>query len=148
MIDPNGLNFVPQGMVTKLAELAPEEKRMIIEEIVGVSQFEEKKEQSIKQLDEADRKLEVYMARMGEVRSQIQSLEGERNDQLRLKFLEKEVQWLRSIHISNEITQITHSPDSLQNDFDNVNAESETLDNEISTLNIDIEKLEKERKKL
>ncbi|MEE6246051.1 MAG: chromosome segregation SMC family protein [Thermoproteota archaeon] len=148
MIDPNGLNFVPQGMVTKLAELAPEEKRMIIEEIVGVSQFEEKKEQSIKQLDDADRKLEVYMARMGEVRSQIQSLEGERNDQLRLKFLEKEVQWLRSIHISNEITQITHSLDSLQNDFDNVNAESETLDNEISTLNIDIEKLEKERKKL
>ena len=59
------------------------------------------------------------MARMGEVRSQIQSLEGERNDQLRLKFLEKEVQWLRAIHISNEITQITNSLDSLQNDFDN-----------------------------
>ena len=147
-IDPNGLNFVPQGMVTRLAELAPEEKRMIIEEIVGVSQFEEKKAQSIKQLDEADRKLEVYMARMGEVRSQIQSLEGERNDQLRLKFLEKEVKWLQSIHISNEITQINTTLESLQNDLDNVNVESEQLENEISTLNIDIEKLEKERKKL
>ena len=74
LINPDGLNFVPQGMVTHLADRSSEEKRRIIEEIVGVAQFDEKKTDALKQLDFADRKLEVSMAKIGEVKKNINSL--------------------------------------------------------------------------
>ncbi|MGE5634198.1 MAG: AAA family ATPase, partial [Deltaproteobacteria bacterium] len=53
---PNKLNIVQQGMITRISELNSEERRKIIEDIIGLSYFDEKKEESLKQLDEADRR--------------------------------------------------------------------------------------------
>ncbi len=96
---PNKLNNVQQGMVMRIAELNPEERRRIIEEIIGLSYFDEKKEEAMKQLVEADRRLEVALARMNEVRSRIDELEQERNDQLRLEFLTREIERLKHIQV-------------------------------------------------
>ncbi|MEM2062040.1 MAG: chromosome segregation SMC family protein [Candidatus Nitrosocaldus sp.] len=96
---PNKLNIVQQGMVMRIAELNPEERRRIIEEIIGLAYFDEKKEEAMKQLVEADRRLEVALARMGEIRSRIDELEQERNDQLRLEFLAREIERLKRIQI-------------------------------------------------
>ena len=73
---PNKLNVVQQGMIMRIAELNPEERRHIIEDIVGLSYFDEKKIESTKQLDEADRRLEVAMARMGEQAAAQQQAQG------------------------------------------------------------------------
>src|SRR5688500_20196888 len=72
---PNKLNIVQQGMITRISELNSEERRRIIEDIVGLSYFDEKKAEALKQLDEADRRLEVAFARMGEIRKRIDELE-------------------------------------------------------------------------
>ena len=81
LITSRGLNIVLQGMITRISELVPDEKRKLIEQMVGVAQFDEKKDLALKQLDEADRKLEVAMAKIGEIRDRVQALEQERNDQ-------------------------------------------------------------------
>ena len=80
---PNKLNIVQQGMITRISELNSEERRKIIEDIIGLSYFDEKKAESLKQLEESDRRLEIALARMGEIRKRIDELEEERNDQLR-----------------------------------------------------------------
>ena len=103
LISSDGLNFVPQGMVTHLADLDSDEKRGLIEEIVGVAQFDEKKEDALKQLDIADRQLEIAMAKIGEVKKKIDSLEGERNDQLRLQNLEHGRNNLKSAVINQKL---------------------------------------------
>ncbi|MDX1373314.1 MAG: AAA family ATPase [Nitrososphaeraceae archaeon] len=46
---PAKINIVQQGMITRISELNSEERRRIIEDIVGLSYFDEKKEESIKQ---------------------------------------------------------------------------------------------------
>src|SRR4029078_13079211 len=86
--DTNNLNIVQQGMITRISELNSEERRRIIEDIVGLSYFDEKKTEALNQLSESDRRLEVAMARMGEIRKRIDDLEQERNDQLRYQFIE------------------------------------------------------------
>ena len=83
LITSRGLNIVLQGMITRISELVPDEKRKLIEQMVGVAQFDEKKDLALRQLDEADRKLEVAMAKIGEIRDRVQQLEQERNDQLK-----------------------------------------------------------------
>ena len=46
-IDPDGHNIVLQGDIVSLAEMKPVERRMIIEEIAGISMYEEKKQKCL-----------------------------------------------------------------------------------------------------
>jgi len=81
------LNAVQQGTVTRISEFSPEEKRESIENLIGLSYFDEKKAESEKQLDEADRRLEIAFARMDEIKKRIDELEEERNLKLRYDLL-------------------------------------------------------------
>ncbi|MFQ5970085.1 MAG: AAA family ATPase [Nitrososphaerales archaeon] len=103
---PNRLNVVQQGMIMRIAELNAEDRRKIIEDIIGLSYFDEKKEEAMKQLDEADRRLEVAMARMGEIRKRIDELEGERNDQLRFQHLDRDIRHFKAVRVSNSVKDI------------------------------------------
>ncbi len=107
LVSVNRLNIVQQGMVMRIAELNREERRRIIEDILGLSYFDEKKEEAKKQLDEADRRLEVALARIGEIRKRIDELEHERNDQLRFEFLEHEIARLKSVKLTNMLKDIS-----------------------------------------
>ncbi|HEX5920405.1 MAG TPA: chromosome segregation SMC family protein [Nitrososphaeraceae archaeon] len=100
---PNKLNIVQQGMITRISELNSEERRKIIEDIVGLSYFDDKKDESIKQLEESDRRLEVALARMDEIKKRINELEAERNDQLRYTFIESQLKRFKAIKYSNKI---------------------------------------------
>ena len=55
--DLSQLNAVQQGTVTRISEMSNEEKRKTIEDLVGLSYFDEKKAESVKQLTEADQRL-------------------------------------------------------------------------------------------
>lgn len=103
---PNKLNIVQQGMITRISELNVEERRRIIEDIIGLSYFDEKRTEALNQLSESDRRLEVAMARMGEIRKRINELEGERNDQLRYSFLESQLKRFKAILHSNKISHL------------------------------------------
>ena len=146
LINPDGLNFVPQGMVTHLADRSSEEKRRIIEEIVGVAQFDEKKADALKQLDLADRKLEVSMAKIGEVKKNIASLEEQRNDELRLRFLETERQWLKSVVLSKKIYDIELSIIDNNKKLETILNEKAELENEINVLKDKFKLVETEKK--
>ncbi len=94
---PNKLNIVQQGMITRISELNSEERRKIIEDIIGLSYFDEKKNQAMKQLEESDRRLEIALTKMNDVRNRIDELESERNDQHRFIQLESEIRRLKAI---------------------------------------------------
>ncbi len=106
LISPGGLNVVPQGMVTRISELLPDEKRELIEQAVGISQFDERKAEAIKQVQQADTKLQIAVARIGEIKNRVESLEAERNDQLRLKQLEDNIRWLRAVIVSGKFASV------------------------------------------
>src|ERR671912_103393 len=95
-------NIEQQGMITRISELNAEERRKIIEDIVGLSYFDEKKEESLKQLEESDKRLDIALARMNEIRKRIDDLEVERNEQLRFQHLERDIKKYKAIKISNE----------------------------------------------
>ncbi len=90
------LNAIQQGTVTRISEFTSEEKRKTIEDLIGLSYFDEKKTEAIKQLDEADRRLEIALAKMGEIKKRIDELEEERNQKLRHDILERELNRARS----------------------------------------------------
>ena len=145
LITSDGLNFVPQGMVTSIADKDSDEKRMLIEEVVGIAQFDEKKEDALKQLDIADRKLEVAMAKIGEVKKKIDSLEGERNDQLRLQYLENERNNLKSSIIGQKLDDTKKSIETNNHLILQLSTAKEKLVEELNSINQKIKDLETEK---
>jgi chromosome segregation protein len=97
------LNAVQQGTVTRISEFSSEEKRKTIEDLVGLSYFDEKKSESIKQLDDADRRLEIALAKMGEIKKRIDELEEERNQKLRSDILQRELNRYNAISAANKM---------------------------------------------
>ncbi len=98
-----GFNIVAQGAATKLADLTPEEKRKVIESIVGISKFDERKAEAQRQLGQADQRLEVAMARIGEMKSTLESLDSQRTDMVRFDLLESQINWLNAVITSKKI---------------------------------------------
>ena len=96
-LSPGGFNIVAQGAATRMADLTPEEKRKVIESVVGISKFDEKKAEAARQLSQADQRLEVAMARIGEMRSTLESLDTQRNDLVRYELLEGQINWLTAV---------------------------------------------------
>jgi chromosome segregation protein len=147
MAAPNKINIVQQGMITRMSELNVEERRKIIEDIVGLSYFDEKKTEALKQLEESDRRLEVALARMGEIRRRIDELEIERNDQLRYEQLESELKRFKAIQLSNAIISVRNKLE-LQNRLLESNSLKVTeLFKQIEEIQSQIQKVDSEKLK-
>ncbi|WP_415283331.1 AAA family ATPase [Candidatus Nitrososphaera sp. FF02] len=144
---PNKLNIVQQGMITRISELNSEERRKIIEDIVGLSYFDEKKAEALKQLDEADRRLEVAFARMGEIRKRIDELEAERNDQLRYEQIGSELKRFKAVQLSNNIRAVRAKLATSNQILDGNNQRSAQLGKQLDELRQEIEGLETEKAK-
>jgi len=141
------LNIVQQGTITRISEFNAEERRKIIEDIIGLAYFDEKKTESLKQLDEADRRLEIALARMDEIKKRIDELEEERNNQLRFDILDKELKRLYAIQSSNKLRDIESVKISKEKNLNAIQSESQKLDEQRNQLRDEIKKLEEEKQK-
>jgi len=133
-IQVSGHNIVPQHAVTRLAEVTSEERRKIIEDMIGIAVYDTKKNEAQVQLQQADLNLRVASARIDEVRMRVESLERERNDYLRYTFLKSEVNRLQAQLLSNrmsrlktEIAGFNAEVDNRQRDVESVKKRREEL---------------------
>jgi len=53
-IHVNSFNIVPQHAITKMAEIAPEERRKIIEEMIGIAVYDARKTEALEELHKAE----------------------------------------------------------------------------------------------
>ncbi|MCV0391914.1 MAG: chromosome segregation protein SMC [Nitrosopumilus sp.] len=142
------LNAVQQGTVTRISEFTSEEKRKTIEDLIGLSYFDEKKTEAVKQLDEADRRLEIALAKMGEIKKRIDELEEERNQKLRHDILERELNRYKAISAANKMRIISGQKSLKEDNLKTITAEIAQLDTERDAIRTEISALESEKSKL
>ncbi len=142
------LNAVQQGTVTRISEFTSEEKRKTIEDLIGLSYFDEKKTEAVKQLDEADRRLEIALAKMGEIKKRIDELEEERNQKLRHNFLERELNRYKAIAAANKLKIITGQKNVKKETLGKITVEIKKLSDERNTLLSEIRQLDSEKSQL
>lgn len=142
------LNAVQQGTVTRISEFTSEEKRKTIEDLIGLSYFDDKKSESIKQLDEADRRLEIALAKMGEIKKRIDELEEERNQKLRHDILERELNRYKAIAAANKMKIISSKKSDKETKLHDLTQEMTSLGNEQNILKDEIGVLESEKSTL
>jgi chromosome segregation protein len=99
-------NIIPQGTITRLTDITPIERRKIIEDLIGIAQYDDEKTDAEEKLRSADISIRTAMGRIDEVQKRLDDLERERNQLLRYNFIQTETQKFRAIKISSEIAQM------------------------------------------
>ena len=133
-ISAGGYNLVPQGTATKLSDITPSERMRTLEDLIGITEYDEKKAEAKVRLAEAERKIEVASARIDEVRKRVTELERQRNDALRHRLLLKEERKLNAIKLSHQLSQLE--------------SKIENLGGQVADKNRELAELEKKRAEL
>ncbi|MDD5418063.1 MAG: AAA family ATPase, partial [Candidatus Nanoarchaeia archaeon] len=77
-IDPDGYNIILQDEIKRFVEMSGVERRQVIEELSGISVYEEKKEKSIKNLEEVERKIRETNLVLNEREKNLKELERQK----------------------------------------------------------------------
>ncbi len=99
-------NIIPQGTITRLTDLTALERRKIIEDLIGIAQYDSEKTEAEEKLRAADISIRTAMGRIDEVQKRLDDLERERNQLLRYNFIQTETRKFQAIKISSDITQL------------------------------------------
>ncbi|MEM2922523.1 MAG: chromosome segregation SMC family protein, partial [Candidatus Bathyarchaeia archaeon] len=126
-ISPYGNNIVLQGTVTRLAEISAHERRKMIENMIGIAQYDAEKAEAEEKLKAADISIRTAMGQVGEVQKRVESLEGERNDLLRYNIIQNEIKRLEAIKVSSELTEMKERMKDLSSKVQDLESKVEKL---------------------
>ncbi len=84
-IDPDSYNIVLQGDIVRLVEMGPVERRLIIEDIAGISQYEEKKNKALNELKKVEEKLGEAHIILSERKTYLKELKKDRDQAMQYK---------------------------------------------------------------
>ena len=139
------LNNVQQGTITRISEFSSEEKRKAIEDLVGLSSFDERKEMAQRELEQADRRLEVALAKMGEVSGRISELEEERNHMIRRDILDRELSRYSTVRSLQNLTAERNRARSLEEESRQVGSDLEENRAQLKRIRDGIESMESQK---
>ena len=84
-IDPDGHNIILQGDIVLFTEMKPLERRQIIENIAGISMYEDKKAKTMLELEKVDSKLNESEIILAEREANLRELKKDRDQALKYK---------------------------------------------------------------
>ena len=145
LISPEAFNVILQGMINRIAELRPDERRRLLESLVGVAQFDEKKAEALKNLEEATHKLEIAFARIGEIRNVLRKNEEARNILLRYRHIEEEIRHLNAMKVSRNISLLNQQISSLNSSLEEERGLLKKRMHDKTVLEAEIEALKNQR---
>ena len=104
-IDPDGHNIVLQGDIVRFMEMRPEERRTIIEDVAGISVFEEKKEKAMADLTKVQEKLNEADIILTEREKTLADLKQDRDQALKYKDAEQELERSKATKLHLQIKE-------------------------------------------
>lgn len=102
-INPDGYNIILQGDIVRLVEMGSVERRQIVEEIAGISVYEEKKLQALNELAKVDEKLNEAAITLRERKSRLDELKNERDQALRHKELSDRIRQCKASYCRKQL---------------------------------------------
>lgn len=115
-ISSTSQNIILQGTITRLADISSMERRKIIEDLVGIAQYDAEKAEAEEKLRAADISIRTATGRIDEVQRRVEDLEKERNELLRYNFLRNEIKRFEAVKLSHDIAKMQEriQQDSIQ----------------------------------
>ena len=143
-VDPDGHNIVLQGDIVAFMEMRPEHRREIIEEVSGLSVFEEKKGKALNELGKADEKLNEVSIVLTERNAYLRELKKERDQALKYKELQNKIRDNQATFLNLQIKEKDSKKQEFEKRVKEQDNELNKYNKKINEIKEDIEKRKKE----
>ncbi len=141
-------NVIMQGDVTRVVEMSPYQRRKIIDDIAGISEFDEKKEKALQELEIVRENIEKINVVLNEVEQRLKALEKDRDEALRYKSLieeknalENELLAHRRKEILSRLKKVGEEISSAEEEIDRLHGKLIECKRELDALNEELESL-------
>ena len=108
-IKVDGYNIVVQGDVTKIVKMTAHQRREIIDDLAGLKEFDEKKEEALKDLGKVETKIKEVRIVLNEREAHLKELEEEKNAALRYQELTEESKRSKATILALEVKKLEGS---------------------------------------
>lgn len=150
-IKPHGYNVVMQGDVTRIMEMSDFERRKIIDEIAGVAEFDQKKEQSLRELDVVRERIEREELLLLELSKRVNELKKEREHALEYQKWQKEFSFFQNCRSAaqlhdreKELSTLLRVTEEQKIAFARIEADRSLEENELSYFKADLKDIDDE----
>ncbi len=147
-IDPDGHNIVLQGDIVKFTEMKTEDRRKIIEEVAGISVYEDKKQKSLHELEKVEAKLREAEIILTERRAHLKELKDDRDQAIKYRELEKKIKENKATFVHIQIKQKENNRDDIERKIKEHQENREKIQNNINNVKQDINKIKEEIKNI
>lgn len=150
-INPDGYNIILQGDIVRLTEMTPLERRSILEEIAGISVYEDKKTKALNELDKVESSLKEADIILTERGTYLKELSKERNQAMKFKQLNENIKRNKKTLVVNRINEKKSLLEELekkikehQTNIDSLKKKISIIDKDIQNFNSKIEGINRE----
>src|SRR3989344_717764 len=113
-IDPDGHNIILQGDVVRFMELRSEQRKEVMEEISGISVYEDKKQKALNDLDKVEEKLKEANIILTERRANLRELKNDRDQALRYREIEGNIKSNKATYVHLQIKNKSESKEEIE----------------------------------
>ncbi len=142
-VSAEGYNIVLQGEITRLFNMNPVERRQIIDQVAGVAEYEERKQEAFKELEKVDAEIQDAELILAERKNVLKRLEAEKNAALEYMDLKKRLKGLRKAILEKRLRDTNNSLEHIRNQEEKARQELEDLQKKREELESKLSELEK-----
>ncbi len=143
-IPPEGYNIIMQGDVEGFIKMSPTQRREVIDEIAGVSEYEEKKSKAMLELSKVEDKIKEAEILLHERKGYIGELKKERNEAIRYKKYKEKADLIRANLLKRQLDRFEKALAEKINFLNDKKAEHERLSSEWSEIDAKLKRLQGE----
>ncbi|MBN1645294.1 hypothetical protein JW851_04660, partial [Candidatus Woesearchaeota archaeon] len=132
-INPDGYNIILQGDIVRLVEMSPIERRQIIEEIAGISVYEEKKNRALKELERVEQKLNEAGIILKERQTHLRELKKDRDQALKYRELNDKITQNKASYVKKRMNKKEAELKEIEKRADNRRKKLEKLQSEVKS---------------
>ncbi|MEM0138172.1 MAG: chromosome segregation protein SMC [Thermoplasmatales archaeon] len=130
----DGYNFVRQGDITNIVEMTPTERRGILEEVGGISQYNEEIEKANKEKEKTSENMVTVQALLTELSGRVSLLKHEKELAEAYISKKKNVERDQTILLIRKKRETEKEIEAIKEQMDKINLDMKYLDDEIKQL--------------
>ncbi len=133
-IDPDGYNVILQGDITKFVEMHPVERRELIEEISGISLYEDKKKKALNQLEKVGERLKEAEIVLAERKTYLKELKKDHDHAQKFQDMGNKISQNKASLLKIQIDKKEKEGSEFKNNLEKTKQELNQINEKINSL--------------
>jgi chromosome segregation protein len=143
-ISADGYNFVQQGDITRIVEMTNLERRRILDDISGITKFDEDIQSAEKEKLEAEENIQRLSIILDEIRKQMKQLDADRDGALKYKDLHDKLQTAQACMAVKRKESVDREISSMNEQITSYTAEKEKSETKKGELQTELEDISRQ----